>query len=176
MIDKNVPGPGRYDYLKPFGTEASKFSIFGKPDSKGMSRTSKIPGPGEYPIVSINPKGKYPLSNMRNATAIVFGSSKERRFNYSCKLLFKIVNKNPGPEKYDLKGLITGTGFNYVSKYKSSTAKSISGRNKDNSMKHPSKIAFIDIDPGPGSYRIFSEFGIYESQLASRDDNKSVQN
>ncbi len=97
MIDKNVPGPGRYDYLKPFGTEASKFSIFGKPDSKGMSRTSKIPGPGEYPIVSINPQGKYPLSNMRNATAIVFGSNKEKRFNYSCKIhiiqLIKILDR-----------------------------------------------------------------------------------
>lgn len=49
-----------------------------------------------------------------------------------------LVNKNPGPDRYDQKGLITGTGFTYVSKYKSSTAKSISGKNRDLSLKTPS--------------------------------------
>jgi hypothetical protein len=146
MIDKNVPGPGKYSYLKPFGTEALKFSLIGKNESKSLTRANKLPGPGEYPIVSINPKGKYPLSNMRNATAIVFGQSKEKRFNYSCiiKIYFYLVNKNPGPDKYDQKNLITGTGFNYVSKYKSSTAKSISGRSKDFSMKHQSNYVLFN--------------------------------
>ena len=89
-FDKNVPGPGKYNYLKPFGSDTFKFSLYGKGDSKTFSQTSKSPGPGTYPIVSINPNGKYPLSNMKNATAIIFGHSKEKRFNYSCKLnLFK---------------------------------------------------------------------------------------
>ncbi len=88
FVDKSVPGPGKYNYLRPFGTEALKFSIYGKGDSKTFGKASKVPGPGEYPIVSINPKGRYPLSGMKNATAIVFGLNKEKRFNYSCKLRY----------------------------------------------------------------------------------------
>ena len=30
MNDPNVPGPGKYSYLKPFGSDAVKFSIKGK--------------------------------------------------------------------------------------------------------------------------------------------------
>jgi hypothetical protein len=87
MFDKNVPGPGKYKYLKPFGSDANKFSIYGKGESKNLAKTSRSPGPGEYPIISINPNGKYPLSNMKNATNIAFGLSKEKRFNYSCKFI-----------------------------------------------------------------------------------------
>ena len=86
FVDKNNPGPGKYNHIKPFGSDAFKFSMFGKGNSKTFSQTAKCPGPGEYPIVSINTKGKYPLSNMKNATTIVFGLSKEKRFTYSCKL------------------------------------------------------------------------------------------
>ena len=93
MLDKNVPGPGKYQYLKPIGSESQKFSMLGRRLDKNIDRKSKSPGPGEYPIISINPGGKYPLSAMRNATTIVFGMSKEKRFNYSCKILFYPVGK-----------------------------------------------------------------------------------
>jgi hypothetical protein len=145
FVDKNNPGPGKYNHIKPFGSDAFKFSMFGKGNSKTFSQTAKCPGPGEYPIVSINTKGKYPLSNMKNATTIVFGLSKEKRFTYSCKLdhiitfFFILVNKNPGPNKYDQKSLINGNGFNYVSKYRSSIAKSITGKTRDINDKFPSK-------------------------------------
>lgn len=88
MLDKNVPGPGKYNYLKSFGSEASKYSMLGKGEGKGLSETARVPGPGQYPIISINPTGKYPVSNMRNATAIVWGQSKEKRFNYLCNINF----------------------------------------------------------------------------------------
>jgi len=84
-IDKNIPGPGKYNFIKPFGSDAFKFSLIGKNEIKNKSNSSKIPGPGEYPTLSINPNGKYPVSNVRNVTNICFGLSKERRFNYSCK-------------------------------------------------------------------------------------------
>lgn len=131
MVDKNVPGPGKYNFLKPFGSDSFKYSIYGKGEAKNFSKTSKSPGPGDYPQISINPSGKYPVSKMKNATAIIFGVNKEKRFNYT-------FNKNPGPDKYDQKPLINGTGFNYVSKFKSSTAKSLYGKSKDFSSKHQS--------------------------------------
>jgi hypothetical protein len=141
-VDKNIPGPGKYNYLKPFGSDTFKFTMSGRLEAKNISRTSKSPGPGEYPIVSINPTGKFPLSNMNNVKNICFGVGKEKRFNYSCNYLtfYFLVNKNPGPDKYSLKPLITGSGFNYVSKYKSSTAKSLYGKERDYSLKLQSTI------------------------------------
>ena len=85
MIDKNVPGPGKYNYVKGFGNEALKYTISGKGERKNLSQTSRVPGPGEYPVICINPAGKYPISGMKNTTNIVFGASKEKRFNYLCK-------------------------------------------------------------------------------------------
>ncbi len=91
IIDKNIPGPGKYDFLKPFGHETSKFSMTGKGESKGLSKSSKIPGPGEYPIVAINPFGKYPISNVKNVRNVCFGVGREKRFNYSCKYIVMII-------------------------------------------------------------------------------------
>jgi hypothetical protein len=88
MNDKNVPGPGKYDCLKPFGSEAYKFSIRGKTEDKKLSNQSKVPGPGEYPSVSIKPDGRYPLSKFKNTSNIIFGLNKGQRFNYQCKKIW----------------------------------------------------------------------------------------
>jgi len=81
--DKAVPGPGNYNYLRPFGSNSIKYSLLGR--GKSENSKNKVPGPGEYPIVSINAKGRYPLSKMKNATGIVWSSSKAKRFNYLSK-------------------------------------------------------------------------------------------
>lgn len=62
--------------------------------------------------------------------------------------------------------MIDGKGFIYPSRFRSATASSITGKGKDLSTKYTnykSKINLI-LAPGPGSYRIFSEFGIYEKE------------
>jgi len=158
-FDKDVPGPGKYDFLKKFGHDAKKFSIYGKVEPKNELKTSREPGPGEYPLISINPSGKYPLSHMKNTNNLNWSSVKDQRFIYT-------FDKNPGPDKYDLKSLINGKGFNYVSKYKSSTAKSLYGKPKDVDSKYHY--------PGPGSYRQFSEFGIYESKTANHSQAQTM--
>jgi hypothetical protein len=94
VADKNIPGPGKYNYLKPFGSDTFKFSMTGKGEDKNLSRTSKSPGPGEYPIVSINPIGKYPVSNIKNVTNICFGVGKDKRFNYSCNFIILIIENS----------------------------------------------------------------------------------
>ncbi len=80
--DKNVPGVGNYSINKPFGEEAFKYTMRGKGNTKPLAAKMNVPGPGEYGFMSINPGGKYSRSSFKNATTIVWGSSKERRFKY----------------------------------------------------------------------------------------------
>ena len=51
-----------------------------------VQESSKLPGPGDYKFTGINPLGKFPFSNIKNATNIIWGNSKEKRFNYTCKI------------------------------------------------------------------------------------------
>jgi hypothetical protein len=81
-IDKNVPGPGKYSTLKPFGIDAPKFSIKGKNEEKLVTNSNKVPGPGEYQVAALNPTGKHFSSKFQSATNIMFGASKSNRFNY----------------------------------------------------------------------------------------------
>jgi hypothetical protein len=81
-IDKNVPGPGKYDTSKPFGKDAFKFSLRGK--GKTADQASKIPGPGQYNQIGLNSSGKYPLSSYHNLRGIKFGKQDEQRFVYTC--------------------------------------------------------------------------------------------
>ena len=76
-------------------------------------------------------------------------------------LFIFLDNNNPGPSDYEQKELI-GRIFN--SKYRSSEGKSMYGRYKISDRKAN--------DPGPGQYRVFSEFGIYESKYAKTEPNE----
>jgi hypothetical protein len=154
MLDKNIPGPGKFNISKPFGHEASKFSICGKGADTIKRKSQNEPGPGDYKLISMNKEGIYPLSNFTNTSSISFSLSKEQRFNYESK------NIVPAPNKYDIKSLIDGKGFIFSSKYKSSNANSLVGKGKDLTTKFTNYKT-----PGPGSYTIFSEFGIYEGGL-----------
>lgn len=129
MIDKNVPGPGGINILKPFGSDAAKFSMVGKGGDNGQKRKARNePGPGDYKLMSINKEGKYPLSQFRNTSSISF-VSKEQRFNYNSK------NNIPAPNRYNIKSLIDGKGYMYSSKFRSSPASTITGKGKDLSTK-----------------------------------------
>lgn len=80
--DKNFPGPGHYKFIKPFGSEAAKFSFLGRNQNKNLANNTLVPGPGAYPQIGIKPDGKYMYSTFKNTTGIVWGSSKEKRFRY----------------------------------------------------------------------------------------------
>ena len=91
MLDKNVLGPGKYNYLKAFGYDAPKFSMREREhasSSRNKGKISENPGPGQYPpVITINNKGKYPISRIANITLSDFGGYKSKRFNYNCKLI-----------------------------------------------------------------------------------------
>jgi len=87
QVEKSYPGPGKYEIIKNFGHEAPKYSMF-KRNKDRINDTSNEPGPGEYKLLSTNPLGKFPSSNIKNTTNIIFGQSREKRFTYSCKTYF----------------------------------------------------------------------------------------
>lgn len=84
------PGPGRYNFLKPFGNFSYKYSI-----PKNAIKTAGLgkvvsPGPANYSDpLKLNPQGKYSSSKFRNTRASGWSLSRLNRFNY-----FRKTNKN----------------------------------------------------------------------------------
>lgn len=83
MFDKFVPGPGKYDILKPFGYDAIKYTISSR--SKMMNSVPMTPGPGQYAnIFQINDKGRYSYSKIKNIPQINMACDKSQRSSYNC--------------------------------------------------------------------------------------------
>lgn len=128
-IDMNVPGPCKYDYLKPFAQDSIKYTISSRHDNKEFSSKSKFPGPGQYKIIGINEKGVFPLSTFKNTASVKLSSGIEKRFDYSS-------GNSPGPSKYNIKPLIGEKGFKFISKFTSSPSSTIIGRRMDPTSKY----------------------------------------
>ena len=81
--DKCIPGPGKYKVTKELGSDAPKYSMRPICGGRGFSyKNIKTPDPGTYqPVVKINDKGKYPVSNISNIKVSNFGLSHTDRFN-----------------------------------------------------------------------------------------------
>lgn len=96
MFDINVPGPGKYNYLKSFGADAPKFSMRERfhTAGKGKRVLYDTPGPGKYPpVIAINEKGHYPISRIQDISTPNFGAYRGKRFNYNCKLFILICRQ-----------------------------------------------------------------------------------
>ena len=160
-IKKESPGPAEYNYLKPFGSFSPKYSMGLRFNSKNLTSNYVTPGPAKYKNnLVLNKRGHYFLSNFHNSTLYSIG--KEKRFNYKKDI-------TPGPSDYNLGYLINGTGMIYNSIYKSSNSKTIAKKYR----------GLFDRDngtPGPGSYTMFSEFGIYRSKNADINLKKRKNN
>ena len=67
-LDKNVPGPAKYNVIKTIGNNSPYYTlhiICG--ETQWINRHMKNPGPGTYtPKVRINSEGKYPISQISN--------------------------------------------------------------------------------------------------------------
>ncbi len=84
--ERNVPGPGRYQIKSSIGGDSPKYTLVGKHDDTNLNFKNRVPPPGEYKnVLGINSSGKYPSSNAKNTTNILFGASLDKRFNYKCK-------------------------------------------------------------------------------------------
>ena len=159
MFDKDVPGPGKYNYLKPFGSDCPKYTMKGRNENPVTRKGEFIPGPGPNlynNVYKMNSSGKYPISNVRNVNSLNMLDDKTKRSDY-------IINKNPGPGNYEKRTLL---GKIYDSKYVSNEPRSMLWRHKiiDSRSNYP----------GPGSYKIHSDFGQYESKNANKFPKENV--
>lgn len=81
-LDMNVPGPGKYNVVKPTGSQSPKYTC--RPlcgDPQWTNRHMPNPGPGTYtPRIRINTEGKYPISRISNIKVNNFGIDSSDRF------------------------------------------------------------------------------------------------
>ena len=166
---KDPTGPGYYNILRPFGSDALKFTMRGrnedkkdnkkKKDDDGEKKDAKI----EEESYSLkNKAGKYVLSNMINMPTVSFGDKDQLRFKYK-------VSDTPGPAAQLKEGEVEKPFFgrpHFNSKYRSNNGITISGRTKE--------IDSRSNYPGPGSYRLPSEWGQYQSKDADKYPTENV--
>ena len=139
LDQRRSPGPMNYFPYKKFGQNGLKYSMSFR--YKYKKDPDNFPGPGSYEFQSLNKKGIYSNSNLRNIQSTKF--SKSKRF---------VLHdwKYPGPGTYNFENLLKGNGVIYNSKFLSNNAKTFG-----------KKLKWIRdklITPGPGAYESFSEF------------------
>jgi hypothetical protein len=153
-FDMAGPGPGKYNTLKPFGRDGIKYTMRIKYQRSSSTGNFGTPGPGAYAtITKINPNGTFTVSKYENVHPVEFCKDKSKRFNYAYEI-------TPGPSDYK-KGSMFGKI--YDSKFRSTNGISMRPKFKIKDSR--------DLYPGPGAYKFFSEFGIYE-----KDDSKNNKN
>ena len=146
-IDKNDPGPGAYNVRKPLGSDALKFSLFGRGWDKidNFRLTRNLPGPGHYnQKLAINGSGYYPTSTFGNTHQLGFSKSERFKVKY---------NKYPGPGTYENDTIFNNTGYHCDSKWGSNIAKTMHDRPPQFYAAYK-----MSTEPGPGSYDFFSDF------------------
>lgn len=145
--DPNIPGPGSYSFTPKFSNEGRKISLTGK--AKDLKSKDLVPGPGTYnQNVSTSP-GKYVVSNIKNLEVYSFSPKTTRALTKDKKC------EMPAPGAYDV-----DKGFLNYGKVLS-TCKS-SGSIKFGFTEREFNYG-IKNTPGPGSYKLPSEFGYYET-------------
>ena len=132
-----------------------------------LTSTRHNPGPGAYePKTTISANGNYFISGMKNSKAPLFTLPSLDRFIYDKK------ERAPGPGAYSLKTGISDPAASFISTFKSPKTRTFYHSDRK-TIDIPSSVKSIFIlfnqinsldQPGPGNYRLPSEFGHYESK------------
>ncbi|EGR28685.1 hypothetical protein IMG5_170690 [Ichthyophthirius multifiliis] len=155
------PGPGHYEQDDSKQNRLYQYSMGKRTLNQQLISTAlDNPGPGTYQVKGLNKSGKYFVSNFSNSKAPVFSNSQNGRF-YD---LYKPKNI-PGPGYYEYES-IKKQGVYYNSKLKSIQG----GKFGHNSKQKENNIGIQY--PGPGAYRILSEFGDVEFPPVFKNQNK----
>lgn len=152
------PGPGAYDsYLRAsIGSLGEKYTMRPK---TALPNRLKTPGPGAYsPKEGLDSVGKYLISKYPNS-----GSTK---VNQAQEKLRSSVN-NPGPGDYEPKTGMSSTGQYYIASCKNTGSRSFSKAARAGFPGVKKGKGYIET-PGPGTYRLMSEFGLYERAIGRK--------
>jgi len=155
--DKTSPGPGAYD-VRETNKVSLAYSFRPRTNSLESHNTShKAPGPGNYPVLeTISPKGKIFISKYKSAATTVFSPASTDRFSKLHE-----DGEKPGPGAYNIGNEINPKGSYFLSKFKSNVGRTFGG----SSIRKQASTGTLRSDvPGPGSYKLPSDFGIYESK------------
>ena len=149
--------PAKYNYLKPFGKDGIKYTMRIKYNRSQSMENFGYPGPGAYvPVTKINPEGTYIVSKNENVHPVEFSKDKTQRFNYHYEI-------TPGPSDYRKSSMF---GKIFESRFRSTNGISMRPKFKITDSR--------DCYPGPGAYKFFSEFGIYEKDDSIKTRNKNT--
>ena len=153
IADPSTPGPGTYTISPKFGREGRLITIGGKRQEK--KAISESPGPGAYDQKWEISKGTYILSTHKNQVVHKFPPSSYTRFP---KLN---LDNLPSPGSYNIdKGFLKNSEVLSTVKSPGSTKFTSSSREFMNVQNE---------NPGPGAYRLPSDFGHYESPRKNLD-------
>eukprot|EP00347_Sterkiella_histriomuscorum_P017484 403349183 len=158
-LDVTIPGPGSYDAKNAF-IEKNTGSFTLRPKTNFQSifndATKNNPGPGAYDgnraMDSINGRTVYsrfksPGGAIISRTGQRFDNSLDRRSAFE-----------PGPGAYQQIESVNKTGTFFFNKYKN-TGAPVFGKSRR--LVQLDDSATRKITPGPGTYRVQSEFGFY---------------
>ncbi|KRX09777.1 hypothetical protein PPERSA_02649 [Pseudocohnilembus persalinus] len=154
QLNQGSPGPGQY----PIGDTKSKikFSFRNRVkagDPFNVGTVSKNPGPGQYVTPSaLSQSGTYFNSKFKSSGAMHWNPPRSKRFPKNQ------ADDVPGPGQYPLKISINENGSYFISNFKSSKCRTFS-----HEMRKTLGGTFSQT-PGPGNYRLPSEFGYYEAK------------
>lgn len=152
------PGPGAYNVVpQDFGKFALKYSLRPRPSSPDTLQAKGVPGPGAYePKDALDMSGSYAISKYRNYKALKF----------TARHVGSVGSSTPGPGTYQPKTELSVTGDYFIATYRSSQT-----RRFGKAKSRPGSVLKTE-GPGPGTYDIPSDFGIYGTPMSSRMDSR----
>lgn len=159
---RDIPGPGTYNtsLYQSMGKSGMSYTLRPRTGNVGIFVSSRgIPGPGSYETKSaLSSKGTHFLSKFKSSGAPSFNPPGSKRFRDN-------IDKNlPGPAEYNPKIAISNTGGQYLSKIPTPAGRTFYHFDR-NTLKLPGSARMT---PGPGSYKMPSDFGHYESKSAKK--------
>ena len=157
------PGPGAYSVGVRVGHEGAKYSMRMKA-SMPRGRLS-TPGPGTYsPKEALDGVGRYSISKYPSTGAPVISPAKDR-LNSSFD--------TPGPGAYEPKTGLSATGQYFVTKLRNVESRSFAKAVRPGFPVVQQSTNYTE-NPGPGAYRLVSDFGLYESLPSNHASKQSL--
>ena len=160
-IKNKNPGPGNYESA----SQRSKisYSLSGKIKFEDKEQMG-VPGPGQYPVTfAISQSGKYFSAKHKNSCVRDFGRVLGR-----CNTA---ENKLPGPGAYDT---AAHQDISPMGRYCLSRSSNCLTRSFGSSQQR-GDVTLNKSTPGPGNYRLPSEFGHYVAKKAVEKENHSPE-